>query len=52
MGLSVVNKLEIDDVNYHFARRISDVASTGLQMNLKGRRKSQNVQIVNTSAAA
>ncbi len=29
MGLSVVNKLEIDDVNYHFARRISYVASTG-----------------------
>ena len=28
MGLSVVNKLEIDDVNYHFARRISYVAST------------------------
>jgi hypothetical protein len=29
MGLSVVNTLEIDDVDYHFARRISYVASTG-----------------------
>ena len=33
MGLSVVNKLEIDDVNYHFARRISYVASTRDELN-------------------
>jgi hypothetical protein len=32
MGLSVVNTLEIDDVNYHFARRISYVASTGINL--------------------
>jgi len=30
MGLSAVNKLVIDEVNYQFARRISYVASTGL----------------------
>ena len=29
MGLSVVNKLVIDEVNYPFARRIAYVASTG-----------------------
>ena len=28
MGLSVVNKLVIDEVNFHFARRIAYVAST------------------------
>ena len=32
MGLSVVNKLVIDEVNFHFARRIAYVASTGINL--------------------
>jgi len=30
MGLSVTNKLLIDEVSYQFARRISNVASTAI----------------------